>query len=98
MDLYTENDLKEMQTKHDNLKATIYELQTAIDKLQNSHDNYKALRVFYGSDQWLKLHRNSKLENRAAILSEDQLFDLISEHNDCLGQLLELTTKMYKET
>lgn len=51
MDLYTENDLKEMQTKHDNLKSTIYELQTAIDKLQNSHDNYKALRVFYGSDQ-----------------------------------------------
>ncbi|PIO79533.1 hypothetical protein ADO05_00553 [Streptococcus parauberis] len=34
--------------------------------------------------------------NRLDVLDENQLFDLIGQHNDCLGDLLELSATMYK--
>ena len=37
-----------------------------------------------------------KIPVKCGVLTEDQLFDMIGDHNELLGVLLDLTSKMYK--
>ncbi|EMF48790.1 hypothetical protein SPJ2_2003 [Streptococcus parauberis KRS-02109] len=54
------------------------------------------MRTFYDSDEWQSLYKETTENNRLDVLDENQLFDLIGQHNDCLGDLLELSATMYK--
>ncbi|OJG54390.1 hypothetical protein RT43_GL002266 [Enterococcus italicus DSM 15952] len=37
-----------------------------------------------------------KIPVKCGVLTEDQLFDMIGDHSELLGVLLDLTSKMYK--
>ena len=61
-----------------------------------NNDNYIELRNFYGSEKWFEYMEIEKIPVKCGVLTEDQLFDMISDHNELLGVLLDLTSKMYK--
>ena len=62
----------------------------------SARDPYIELRNFYGSEKWFEYMEIEKITVKCGVLSEDQLYDMIGEHNELLGALLDLTSKMYK--
>ena len=47
-------------------------------------------------EELVKYMEIEKIPVKCGVLSEDQLYDMIGEHNELLGALLDLTSKMYK--
>ncbi|WP_229782872.1 DUF4298 domain-containing protein [Leuconostoc lactis] len=60
------------------------------------YNNYIELKNFYGSEKWFEYMEIEKIPVKCGVLTEDQLFDMIGDHNELLGVLLDLTSKMYK--
>ncbi|MGT2932451.1 DUF4298 domain-containing protein [Streptococcus catagoni] len=95
----TEEDVLKVQTleeKYDDFQPKLQALKASLTDLSDHYRDYQDLLAFYGSDDWYRLHKADTSQIKAGILSEDQLYDLISDHNDLIMDLLELTTKMYK--
>ncbi|EGE53620.1 DUF4298 domain-containing protein [Streptococcus parauberis] len=83
--------------KNINIVKKIEKLMKSIEGLQAVYEDYRELRTFYDSVEWQSLYKETTENNRLDVLDENQLFDLIGQHNDCLGDLLELSATMYKE-
>ncbi|MDE7487814.1 DUF4298 domain-containing protein, partial [Streptococcus agalactiae] len=53
-------------------------------------------REFYGSEDWFRLSEQAENNLKCGVLSEDQLFDFIGEHNELVGQFLDMSSQMYR--
>lgn len=72
------------------------ELIISFAQVEAAYDDYRALRDFYGSEDWFHFRTQETEGLKAGILSEDQLYELICEHNDLLGRLLRFSSTMYR--
>ncbi|AEF26254.1 DUF4298 domain-containing protein [Streptococcus parauberis] len=84
-----EDNYKKFQKTQDNLFQ-------ALTEYKNSYSDFKEITKFYGSDEWFNLHENKINNPDLEILGEDTIYDLIISHTDLLGEMLELSTQMYK--
>lgn len=95
----TENDkqlIETMEAKYDAFNPKLEALRKAVEDFQNHYDDYIALKDFYGSDDWHRLYDQPHDDVKCGVLSQDQLFNLVTDHNDLLKNVLELAPSMYK--
>ncbi|RRA89335.1 DUF4298 domain-containing protein, partial [Streptococcus agalactiae] len=45
---------------------------------------------------WFRLSEQTEDNLKCGVLSEDQLFDFIGEHNELVGQFLDMSSQMYR--
>ena len=81
--------IEEMEEKYDSFKPR-------IDDFQKHYEDYVKLREFYGSEDWFRLSEQTENNLKCGVLSEDQLFDFIGEHNELVGQFLDMSSQMYR--
>lgn len=87
--------LQDLEAAYDRLAPLLAETREQLAQWEAVYEDYVRLREFYGSATWFSL-READLPIKAGILSEDAVYELIVGHNAFLGDLLDLTTKMYK--
>ncbi|MGG6796385.1 UNVERIFIED_CONTAM: DUF4298 domain-containing protein [Streptococcus canis] len=85
-----------MESKYDDFKPKLDRLKEDLVDFQNSYSDYVELKNFYGSDDWFRLSKNPFEGIKCGVLSEDQLFDFIGDHNELLANFLDLSSRMYK--
>lgn len=90
--------IQQMENKYDTLMPALNQLLTSINEFNSHYDDYIELKNFYGSDDWFRFMELEEIPVKCGVITEDQLFDMIGDHNELIGSLLELTSKMYKNT
>lgn len=90
-----ENQVQTMEAALERFQPRLEALQEAVQAFQEHHGDYQALRDFYGSEAWLELHEKAAPGETCGVLSQDRLYDLITDHDRLLGDLLELVSIMY---
>lgn len=88
--------LQELEEKYEAFFPKLEELIISFAQVEAAYDDYRALRAFYGSEDWFHFRTQETEGLKAGILSEDQLYELICEHNDLLGKLLRFSSTMYR--
>ena len=88
--------IQQMENNYDNFMPALTNLIDSVEKFNSIYNNYIELNNFYGSEKWFEYMEIEKIPVKCGVLSEDQLYDMIGEHNELLGALLDLTSKMYK--
>ncbi|MFU2206866.1 DUF4298 domain-containing protein [Streptococcus pluranimalium] len=88
--------IEEMEAKYDNLAPKLKAFSTALEDFEQYYADYMALRDFYGSEEWFRLFEQPHDDIKSGVLSEDQLYNFISDHNALLATCLELAAKMSK--
>lgn len=93
--------ITEMENIMDNHNEKIEELNKLLDYLKDNMDDFEKLIDYYYSDQ-----RNQDLKDdeeglidqnlKRGVLSEDAIYDLISEYYECNVKMLELATRYFK--
>lgn len=92
-------DLKRLdafEKQYDTFLPHIQNLSNALDTFKTAYSDYVDLRTFYASEEWMNWHEKASSELKCGVLSQDILYNLITEHNDLLGEMLEMCSKMYK--
>lgn len=88
--------IQNLEEQYDSFQPKLAQLQKTLADFQEAYESYIALTDFYGSEEWFRW-REQPVENlKCGILSEDQLFDLIEQHNSLLEKLLDLSAQMYR--
>lgn len=85
--------LQELEEKYEAFFPKLEELIISFAQVEAAYDDYRA---FYGSEDWFHFRTQETEGLKAGILSEDQLYELICEHNDLLGRLLRFSSTMYR--
>ncbi|WP_438832492.1 DUF4298 domain-containing protein [Streptococcus pluranimalium] len=96
MNLEDKQIIEEMEAKYDSLAPKLKALSTAVEDFEQHYADYIALRDFYGSTEWFRLFEQPHADIKSGVLSEDQLYNFISDHNALLATCLELAAKMSK--
>ena len=88
----------EMEFNLSEIKAAIDEVKDQIERLQFLRERAKALYSYYGSEEWFK-DRATKLPEgmKAGILSEDLIYDSITDLRDTAFTMLEFGTEILKD-
>ncbi|MEE6712096.1 DUF4298 domain-containing protein [Pediococcus acidilactici] len=77
----------------DSSKPVLTNLIDSVEKFNSIYNNYIELKNFYGSEKWFEYMEIEKIPVKCGVLTEDQLFDMIGDHSELLGVLLDLTSK-----
>lgn len=85
-----------LEAQYEAFQPRLQALQDSLADFQSVYENYQELREFYGSKEWFDLREKPHQDLKAGILSEDQLYDMITSHNGLLSDLLDTVVKMYK--
>lgn len=88
----------EMESNLNEINAAVEALNNQIERLQFYRERAKTLYSYYGSEDWYK-DREGKLPEgmKAGILSEDLIYNSITELRDTAFTMLELGTEVLKE-
>lgn len=89
--------VQELEKVYDDFKPKLERLTDALEAFSGAYQDYVTLVDFYGSEKWFELADKLSIGTKAGILSQDQLFHLITEHNNLLADLLDLSAKMYRK-
>ena len=93
--------IKQMELQFDRVSQAMTELSTAIDKYVEAQDALNELKAYYASEDWLqdyaddeagKLPKNLK----RGVLSEDGIWNLLSDYRELNIKMLETVTEMLK--
>lgn len=88
--------IQQMENKYDTFMPVLTNLIDSVEKFNSIYNNYIELKNFYGSEKWFEYMEIEKIPVKCGVLTEDQLYDMLGDHNELLGVLLDLTSKMYK--
>lgn len=83
-----------MEAKYDSLSPKLDKLRDALEDFQKHYADYVTLRDFYGSTEWFRLFEEPHAAIKCGVLSEDQLYNVVLEHNELLVALLDLSAQM----
>lgn len=79
------------------IKSATEGLQEQLERIKLYRDQAKALYSYYGSEDWYKDREEELPEGmRAGVLSEDAIYDSITELRDTAFDMLELGTDVLK--
>lgn len=96
MDLPDKALINQMEVAYETVRASLDALVSSLEAFKESYEQYCQLKEFYGSKTWCTLSEQDFGDLKAGVFSQDQLFDLITDHNHLLEELLELSVKMYQ--
>ena len=89
--------VQEMESRLDACAAAVAELKAQLDRVDALREEMIALFAYYGSEAWYE-DREGELPAgvRAGVLSEDAVYDEITQLRDAAFQMLELGTDVLK--
>ena len=89
--------IQEMEARLDACAAAVSDLQTQLDRMDALRADMIALFQYYGSEAWYGDREADLPENiRAGVLSEDSVYDVITDARDAAFHMLELAADMLK--
>ena len=90
--------IAQMESHLDNVVSHTNKLQDQLNALQAMRAHAKTLFSYYGSEAWYADRDLTLPEGfKAGVLSEDSVYDAITDLRDVAFQMLELGTDILKE-
>ena len=84
--------IKKMEAALDASEAAIRNLSDALDEYEAVTEQFHELEEYYGSEDWRSDFEADEagllpLDLKRGVLSEDGIYDLITEHNELMQRL-----------
>jgi hypothetical protein len=84
--------IKMMESYLDETDAALRELSKALGRYESIRDKYYALEKYYGSSDWRSDFEADEAgilpdDLKRGVLSEDAVYNLITEHEDLMSRL-----------
>ena len=94
--------IKAMEKCLEESKAAIEEMSAALAAYEAAQKSYRKLCDYYGSGKWLKDYEDDekgKLPKnlKRGVLSEDAVYDVITENHDITSRLLKIISENFKD-
>ena len=89
--------IKEMEAILDECRMALNDLEQSLDSLDDVKEEMGTLFAYYGSEAWYE-DREMELppDVKAGVLSEDLVYDEITDARDAAVRMLELATDLLK--
>ena len=89
--------ITQMEACLDASEQAIRELSEALSAFEEVQTKYRQLSDYYGSDQWMQDYEDDEAgklpkDLKRGVLSEDDVYDLITENRELLVRMLRLVT------
>ena len=89
--------ITQMEACLDASEQAIRELSEALSAFEEVQTKYRQLSDYYGSDQWMQDYEDDESgqlpkDLKRGVLSEDAVYDLITENRELLVRMLRLVT------
>ncbi len=89
--------IQEMESCLDNSEKAIRDLSEALSAFEEIQPQYLKLSDYYGSDLWRRDYEDDEAgklpaDLKRGVLSEDAVYDLITEHREVMVRMLKLVT------
>lgn len=93
--------IENMEKILNNTKKIFKEFKEVLDKLEKNQKDYKKLITYYGSEEWFSdvedSNNNLLPKNlKCGVLSEDAVYNMISDNHELAVKMLEIATEMIK--
>ncbi len=93
--------IREMEPLLDECAEATRDLATQLDRMEALHDKMAALFGYYGSADWhedreARARGELPADLKCGVLSEDLVYDVITDVRDAAFQMLELATDVLK--
>ena len=89
--------IREMERCLDASEKAIQDMSEALSAFEEVQPRYRKLSDYYGSDQWMQDYEDDEAgklpqDLKRGILSQDAVYDLITENRELLVRMLRLVT------
>ena len=89
--------IEEMERCLDASERAVRELSEALSAFEEVQPQYRKLSDYYGSEHWMQDYEDDEAgklprDLKRGVLSEDAVYDLITEHRDVMVRMLRLVT------
>ena len=89
--------IRDMESCLDASEKAIRELSEALSAYEEAQLQYRKLSDYYGSDQWMQDYADDEAgklprDLKRGVLSEDGVYDLITENRELQVRMLRLVT------
>ena len=89
--------IQEMERCLDVSEKAIRELSEALSKYEETWSQYRKLTSYYGGDLWMQDYEDDEAgklpqDLKRGVLSEDTVYDLITENRELMVRMLRLVT------
>ena len=96
------NRIKQMELQFDRASQAMIELSTAIDKYVKAQDALNELKAYYASEDWLRDYADDEAgklpkDLKRGVLSEDGVWNLLSDCRELNIKMLETVTEMLRQ-
>ena len=89
--------ISEMEEILDSSKEALENLHAALDRVEELQDDMGQLFAYYGSEVWFEdRERELPPEVKAGVLSEDLVYEAVTDARDAAFRMLELATDILK--
>ena len=87
----------EMEAILDECRETLDELEQSLNRLQGMQDRMGQLFRYYGSSAWYEdREKDLPLALKSGVLSEDLVYDTVTDARDLSFRMLEMATDILK--
>ncbi len=95
--------IQEMERLLDQASEALTAFDEALEEFHRVQDNMQVLDAYYGSQEWLQDFDDDaagKLpaDLKRGVLSEDTLYDLLTDNKDMFVRLLEMATEYLRKS
>ena len=93
--------IKQMELQYDRASQAMMELSAAIDKYVEAQDALNELKAYYASEDWLQDYADDETgklpkDLKRGVLSEDGVWNLLSDSRELNIRMLETVTEMLR--
>ena len=90
--------ITEMEIALDECREVLDDMESALDRLESVREKMGELFAYYGSEEWFE-DRELELppDVKAGVLSEDLVYDAVTDAKDMSVRMLELATDVIKK-
>ncbi len=89
--------ITEMENALDECREVLDEIEASLDRLEEIREKMGELFAYYGSEEWFE-DRELELppDVKAGVLSEDLVYDAVTDARDVSIRMMELATDVIK--
>lgn len=88
--------ITEMEERLDKCRSAADSLSAELDRADDLRDTMIILFSYYGSDEWYEDRESDDQPAKAGVLSEDAVYDLITNLRECAFRMIETATDILK--
>ena len=94
--------IKQMELRLDRASSAVMELSAALEKYNEAQDDISQLDAYYTSDEWKQDFAADEADElppslRRGVLSEDAIWNVLSDNRELTVRLLEAVTAILKK-